>query len=386
MPGSGRIMTASVEDRHDTVAVPTAQLQFGTIRPRPVFTPPAGPGLAWSDVRCVAAPYGDQVHCNQLAWTMPSQPAEIAIAIPIRDEAINLPRCLDALRNASREARRAVSFAFVVHDTADGSYDIAHAWMGENGFSGCAFDLTLDHAIRDAPHARRFALDCAALLAPEGLLFTTDADSSVGTDLFAQVFDLMRSGADLVCEDVRLFDCELDALHPQVRAVGDAERAYRQASVALWERWTGATDCPFLHPASGASLAIRAGVYRDLGGLPLPASGEDRALCDNAIRQGYTISTIPDGGTRTSARLDGRAKGGCSGALIERAATHDPCCDDRLVPVAELRRRARIAAEGKPSLINSEFWCGAGSRGEMRYSDVLAELDKARELLGTVHA
>ena len=229
-------------------------------------------------------------------------------------------------------------------------------------------------AIRSAPYTRRLALDVASRFAPAGALLTTDADSEVGPGWVRQGLDGLADGFDLICEDVRLDDVGLAALPDQVRLAGDAERAYYAACDVLWRRWSGETGA-FAHRASGASLAIAAATYRKLGRLPVPHHGEDAALCAMVLADGGRVITIADGGTRTSARLEGRAAGGCGAALSRRASEIDPVCDAALVPLAELRRLA-------------SFRVRHGYRAErdrpervLRYSEVLVQLAHARALL-----
>ena len=90
---------------------------------------------------------------------------------------------------------------------------------------------------------------------------------------------------------------------------------------------------------------------------------------------GGKVKMINDGGTRTSARLIGRAADGCGAALSKRARQDDPECDNILVPIIKLRRRA---------LFRRTF----GRRDEsdhglapLRFSDLLRELAEANRLL-----
>ena len=306
--------------------------------------------------------------------------AGFAIAVPVREEEALLPRCLDALAAAMGQAGIPGAVAIVVHDSADASYPLVERWMDRHGIAGVVADCAFDPSIRDAPHARRLAMDLAANLAPEGALFTTDADSHVAPRWIAQGLAALAGGTDLACEDIMLDEGELDGLPPRVRAVGNAEREYFRALEGLWQRWTLGAAGAFAHRASGASMAIAAPVYRAIGGLPLPPVGEDRALCEAVLRGGGRVMTLSDGGTRTSARLGARASGGCGEALADRARDTDPVCDGRLVPVETLRDLARAALAGAgEGHARRAGTCEAET--PLRYSEVLAELAEARRLL-----
>lgn len=124
-------------------------------------------------------------------------------------------------------------------------------------------------------------------------------------------------------------------------------------------------------------MAVRTSAYRAIGGLPLPTIGEDAALCAAILRHGYRAVQLDDAGTRTSARLKSRAEGGCAGALAARARAMNPACDDRLLPVEELRRSAaRRLGCGLPTHRRTPPMCLAEVERELRKAErVLAELE-----------
>ncbi len=312
--------------------------------------------------------------------------ARFAITVPVYNEAELLPRCLNALDTAIMHAGTKGLVVFAVHDSDDDSFRLIREWFGKSGHAGCALELKFDEEIRDAPHARRIAMDVAAHMVPAGVLLTTDADTHVAPGWCRNMLELAGAGHDLVCEDVRLDDRELADLPEKVRDVGEAERAYFNAIEELWTQWTEGVFGTFAHRASGASMAIRSKAYTALGGLPLPSSGEDSALCELALQSGYEVITIRDGGTRTSARTAGRADGGCGATLALRAATDDPVCDGRLIPVASLYRRARLlnpnsaVFEGADELAKANVFA-SDDAAPLRYSRVLQELAIARGLL-----
>lgn len=297
-----------------------------------------------------------------------------AVAVPVRNEGEILPRMLAALLSAMKGVSERGLAVFAVNDTQDASAKLIRDWLGLNGLPGVVVEVDFAPAIRSAPYTRRLALDAASRFAPTGALLTTDADSEVGPGWVRQGLDGLADGFDLICEDVRLEDAGLAALPAQVRLTGDAERAYYAVCDVLWRRWSGDAGA-FAHRASGASLAISAATYRKLGGLPVPHHGEDAALCAMVLASGGRVVTIADGGTRTSARLEGRAAGGCGAALSRRASEIDPVCDAALVTLAELRRLASFR------LRHGYRHERARPEKALRYSEILLELAHARTLL-----
>ena len=300
--------------------------------------------------------------------------ADFAVAVPVRDEEAILPTMLSALLRSFQHTTRRGIAVFIVNDTKDRSAALIVDWLARNGQAGLVAEVRFARSIRHAPFARRLALDIAERIVPGGALFTTDADSEVGPLWVREGLSQLAAGYDLICEDVRLDDAGLAALPEQVRSIGDAERSYYGACDELWRRWSGAGDA-FVHRASGASLALLSETYRAIGGLPIPLHGEDVALCRTVLARGGRVVTIADGGTRTSARLDGRAAGGCGEALSKRASQEDPECDDALVPIVELRR---LADYRRRYGVRADT---VRARKPLRYSELLRELSEANELL-----
>lgn len=328
---------------------------------------------AWLAALLANSPFDGRATLQQFSLNAVGE-FTFAVAVPVRNEGEILPQMLAALLSAITGIGERGLAVFAVNDTQDASAQLIRNWLALNELSGVVIEVGFAPAIRSAPYTRRLALDVASRFAPAGALLTTDADSEVGPGWVRQGLDGLADGFDLICEDVRLDDVGLAALPDQVRLAGDAERAYYAACDVLWRRWSGETGA-FAHRASGASLAIAAATYRKLGRLPVPHHGEDAALCAMVLADGGRVITIADGGTRTSARLEGRAAGGCGAALSRRASEIDPVCDAALVPLAELRRLA-------------SFRVRHGYRAErdrperaLRYSEILVHLAHARALL-----
>jgi hypothetical protein len=324
-----------------------------------------------------AEPFAGRVRLTCSDWPARAG-ASHAVAMPVRNEIALLPRALAAIEAAMIEARSETGGAgiavFVVNDTRDASADCIRDWARDAPCGVALIEAEFDDTIRGAVHSRRLALDCAAaLVRPGGALLTSDADSHVAPGWIVRCLAELAAGADLVCEDVRLDERELARLPDSVRRTGEAERTYFEASERLWQVWTAGRIGRFAYRASGASMAVSARAYRAIGGLPLPAIGKDAALCAEILRSGRRAVQLGDAGTRTSARIEGRAAGGCGGELARRARSDDPACDARLLPVYELRKSAE-----------RRMHCGLATRERtppMRLSEIERELGKARRLL-----
>ena len=304
---------------------------------------------------------------------------DFAIAVPVRNEERRLPATLEAISAAMHGVPFTGSAVFVLNNTSDASPELIERWALREGIPFLAVEVSFDSTISNAPHSRRLALDMAVRAAPQGALFTTDADTMVGKGWIDKGLRFLSEGYDLICEDVLLDENELSALPSQVREVGDAERAYLCLCDRLWRYWTYGRASTFALRPSGASLAMNASSYLGLGGLPTPSVGEDRALCDAFLGAGFAVKAMENFGTRTSARLTGRALGGCGAALAERALSADPQCDPRLKPVWLLQEEATLWMEiiGGTS---RGFHALPNTCAPMTFSTMQRELQIARKL------
>jgi glycosyltransferase involved in cell wall biosynthesis len=230
---------------------------------------------------------------------------EVAIAVPVRNEAERLPRLLDALARQTRAPRFSLCLFF--DNCTDGSRAIVEAHRARLAYrilsAGCDAGGPPNAGV-----ARRRATDLAAHAAPGGTILTTDADSEPAVDWIAAnlaALDhadvvagrIVRNGTDAPKQD-RL-ERYLDGLHALRRALDPVP-------------WEGADTH---HWVSAASLAMRTTTYARLGGFPALASGEDAALGDAAARAGLRLRRDAGVTVRTSARRHGRATAGLAAAL-----------------------------------------------------------------------
>lgn len=192
-------------------------------------------------------------------------------------------------------------------------------------------------------------MDRAAKLAGAGgVVMTTDADSQVDIDWIAANLGEIAGGADAVA-GVIAFDAAARAELPNLD-----HRAAEWRLAALHARLEDLID-PRAHDpwprhiwAWGASLALTVEAYRAIGGVPLVALAEDRALAVAVERAGFRLRRSHAPLVFTSPRRIGRAPGGFADLLVSHAAATTPC-DAALEPTrAFLRRlvlRARLRAE-----------------------------------------
>ncbi|GJE82984.1 glycosyltransferase [Methylorubrum thiocyanatum] len=255
----------------------------------------------------------------------PNSPA--VVCIPARNEAERLPRLLRALAAQHGYAADApLRVVVVVNNCTDGTAEAVRALDASGALASLALRLIEATFAADEAHvgtARRRALDAGAAWledegAPDGVLLTTDADARLAPGwVAANLRALERAeivGGRLVIDDEGAADPALAAFHARVERYWSGVRALEDA-----------LDPPPHDPAprhgdhTGGSLALRASLYRAVGGLPVLPRGEDNALVAAVQRAGGRLRHCPDVAVRVSARTAGRAEGGMATEMLRRA-------------------------------------------------------------------
>ena len=329
-----------------------------------------------------ATPIGD-VGLKAIDGTVDG-PIDWCVCLPAREEVVKIGASLDAILGSAKAAPGRGAVVVLVNGRDDGTAAIARRRLAGSSIPYAVAKVAFAPGRGGAPAARRVALDLAARLSPGGVLLTSDADSRVDAEWIAGNLALVAGGAGLVCGTIEPDANEHAALPCSVRACGALELAYGGVLMRLWREWAGPVDRPCGLRAHGASLAIAARIYTTVGRLPLPPAGEDRALAHLVADSGRSVVHPPAVRVTTSCRLDARARGGMGDALRDRSTAADPICDDTLVPLEILRRRARFWSslpDGATARAIYREACRirADLRAEpMRMSEVRSELDRAR--------
>jgi hypothetical protein len=265
------------------------------------------------------------------------------IALPTRDEAAHIGKLLDHL--AAQDIDGPIGVSICLNNTSDASATIIADHRA--AITGrLAIDILEQHFPPDLAHAgsaRLCAMNHAAdRLAdnPDALIITTDADASPPSSWVSAILEQAETGADII--GGRL------VLDEQVHLPEPVMRLYRQWS-QYWRLVRAIEDTidprPWDKPPrhgdhTGASLAIRLGLYRAVGGVPAIPLGEDRALVEAACAAGGRLVHPETVWTRVSPRRTGRATGGMAASmttLFDNAATGT----DPMVPgLDHWRRRA----------------------------------------------
>lgn len=267
----------------------------------------------------------------------------IAVAIPARNEAARIADCLSAL-DAQQNAV-ADHIVLCVNNSNDDTAAIARRFYMRSSAQLHVIECHLPVKIAHAGTARRLAMEEAyRLVGDEGVVLTTDADGTVDETWIDANLKALRAGADAVAGWVDLDQASFHAIPMRLHEDDARECAYD----ALCDEIHGHLDPDPADPLprhtqhSGASLAVTGAMYRQAGGMPAVAHGEDRAFVAALRRADARIRHAPEVHVTVSGRTEGRAKGGMADTIRRRMSAPDLFLDDRLEPAENCARRARL--------------------------------------------
>jgi hypothetical protein len=279
--------------------------------------------------------------------TAPKTPAGLSpyravVAIPAKNEEEFIGVCLASLAEQTVQGPFAV--LFLLNNCTDASLAVLRALAPTMPFDVHVYDVKLDRPFANAAWARRLAMNAALkLLDRDGVLFTTDADSRPDAEWMETSLAAIDAGADVACGFVVPDPTEHEMPFEAVLR-GAMEFEYAHLSAELAALLDPLEHDPWPHHVmeTGASLAVRPGVYVAVGGVPHVAPGEDRLFVENVRQSGGKVRHTLAARVVTSSRLNGRAEGGWSDNLRERLSDPFGQCHELLEPVLPSFRRARL--------------------------------------------
>ncbi len=274
----------------------------------------------------------------------------VVVAVPAHNEAGLIIPCLRALANQVEAERPSV--LLFLNNTTDQTPAVLARLLPTLALDVSVVEHTFPEKQKSAGLARRMAMALAANHAGEnGILLCTDADGQVAPDWLYRNLYSLGEGVDVVAGRAELHEQDAAAIPSRLHEDDAREGAYATALDEIdslldpdpadpWPRHT---------EHSGASIGVTVRAFRQAGGVPAIASGEDRAFFAALRRVDARIRHAPDVRVTVSGRLVGRAVGGMADTIHRRLGRPDPFLDDRLEPVAasarrsEARRRLRAA-------------------------------------------
>ncbi len=254
----------------------------------------------------------------------PAPALEACVVVPARDEEQRIAGCLEALATQRGLAPESWEVLLVLDDCGDRTHEVARATAARHP----ALTLhTLHGPGRGSGGARALGMDaaCARLLSlgrPGGLIASTDADTRVTPTWLARQLELTRAGARAIGGRIELCPVEREAL-PSAVLAGHTERSRRRfARLLAAQAPAGSVHDHWQF--SGASMAVTAETYTEVGGLGEGTHSEDEHLERALLERSVPIERHLDVRVVTSARLDGRASHGLARVLRELAEPEGP--------------------------------------------------------------
>ncbi|MCQ9165995.1 MULTISPECIES: glycosyltransferase family 2 protein [unclassified Arthrobacter] len=230
---------------------------------------------------------------------------EIAVVVPSRNEALLLPRTLEALNSAIQRFTGLLpevlaSLTVVLDSTTDHSAQILAAHPTVRVGTVCAGRVG---GARNAGVAAALAL---ARVPPSQLwIATTDADSTVPVEWLVRHHAFATGGADVL--------------------TGTVEPAAADLGRHALAQWFACHDLGEGHPhVHGANMGFRADVFEALGGFADQALHEDRDFVALARARGHAVVATDSCRVTTSGRRHGRLDGGFAAFLAALDPGREP--------------------------------------------------------------
>jgi cellulose synthase/poly-beta-1,6-N-acetylglucosamine synthase-like glycosyltransferase len=319
------------------------------------------------------------------------------IAIPARNEAALIGRCLEAIARQTIGAER-LGVIVLANNCTDETSAIARASHWPMMMTVIEQDFASGEA--HAGTARRIAMQRAA--DHGAAVLTTDADCVPDDDWAEAMLASFASGADAVAGRVSGDWAEMQSHDRAALAIGALEWEYLALLARAEATFDPRPHDPWPRHAQecGANIAITAAMLARVGGVPALPCGEDRALLNAVEAAGGRLRHDPRPHVTASARTSGRAAGGMADALAARLMPGYRCDAqferaETLVARLQARCAARAAwaAAPRPALGNfSVAWTTQlAARPDLQPARITpaqlpAEIAALRQLIADVSA
>ena len=274
------------------------------------------------------------------------------VAIPARNEAERIARCLSALAVQRDRLGAPITpghfgVLLLVNNSTDGTADVARKLVPNLPYPLEILEASLLRNATAGGARRRAMQEAAERLgkgSANGVLLTTDADSLVTPTWFIDNLHHLDSGVDCVAGYIDAEPAEIVSLGASFLARGRLEDTYLRLVAEIYALCDPRAYDPWPNHrvSSGASLAVTLAAYEAVGGMPDKALGEDAAFTTLLDQRGFKVCHPLDVSVVTSCRLNGRATGGAADTMRYRRETPDAPCDDDLEPAVKTLLRASL--------------------------------------------
>ncbi len=251
------------------------------------------------------------------ALAPPAAGLRACVVVPARNEEKLVECCLEGLADQAEVERGGFEVILVLDACSDGTEQRARALAAARPHPRLHL---IDGPGRGSGPARRIGMDlaCERLLAvgrPDGLIASTDADSVVAPTWLGAQLAAVAAGARAIGGRVEIRDEDARRLGRRVLRLRAEQAAARHR--ALLDTPAGRASACEHWQFSGASMALTAETYAQIGGIEPSPALEDEALERSLVRHGIPISRLSSVRVATSGRTDGRAARGLAHDLAQ---------------------------------------------------------------------
>lgn len=275
----------------------------------------------------------DNLEPDRLVKTPPLPQCQVCVIVPVQNEAELLESTLTALTHQVDLQGRSLDPAryeiiLLANNCSDDSAAIARGFAHQHpdrvlhvvertlpaseAYIGWVRKLLMDEACR-----RLMSLGCS-----QGVIASTDGDTRVSSNWIAATLYEIACGADAVGGRIVTDRGDRAVLDPYTKACHLREVGY-YFLISELEAYLDPDPfdrLPRHFQHYGASLAVTAEMYQQVGGLPPVRSSEDVALYRALVRGKARFRHSPQVRVTTSARQTGRAQKGLADQLSAWAA------------------------------------------------------------------
>lgn len=256
-----------------------------------------------------------------VALLPPHRLLRACVVVPARDEEERIGACLAALGAQTGVAPEEWEVVLVLDECRDGTRERALAAAAAQPHLRLRL---LAGPGRGSGGARATGMNAACTRLhevgrPGGLIASTDADTRVAPDWLACQLELASAGARAIGGRIELCPRERDELPAAVLA-GHSRQSLGRFRRVL-EQVADGPEVTDHWQFSGASMALTAETYAEVGGLGQSTHSEDEQLERALLAHGVPIERHLGVMVTTSARLDGRATHGLARLLRELSAS-----------------------------------------------------------------
>lgn len=268
---------------------------------------------------------------------------KVSVVVPARNEEALIGACLKALATQENIAPEEYEVILVLDNCTDATENRAREVSRTYPELRLRF---LEGPGKGAGHARRVGMEaaCQRLLEldkPSALIASTDADTVVAPDWLSTQLECAARGARAIGGRIELADEES---LPEGVAHWRNDQGKTRHQNLLAEKDKVRSNVMEHWQFSGASLALTAAVYKEIGGLEPLTALEDEYL-ERILRQrGVPIERPLAVNVRTSARRNGRAERGLAQDLALASWFHDNTYKATDFSLNRLRKAKRFSA------------------------------------------